>query len=138
MIAAGGAVAEADGAAPGRRWAPKLGGRRWRDADFLKLWAGQSICRLGTFVTGLALPTAVIELLGAGPVEVGALAALQSLPFAVPGIPSGVLVDRLPRRPIMNACDLGRLAALASIPLVYLWYGLSTYHLYAVALPVGT
>ena len=48
---------EADGAAPGRRWAPKLGGRRWRDADFLKLWAGQSISRLGTFVTALALPT---------------------------------------------------------------------------------
>jgi hypothetical protein len=41
-------VPEADGAAPGRRWAPKLGGRLWRDADFLKLWAGQSISRLGT------------------------------------------------------------------------------------------
>jgi hypothetical protein len=82
-------VPEADGVAPGRRWAPKLGGRLWRDADFLKLWAGQSISRLGTFVTALALPTAAIELLGAGPVEVGALAALQSLPFAVLGIPSG-------------------------------------------------
>jgi len=96
------------------------------------------IGRLGTFVTGLALPTAAIELLGAGPVEVGAFAALQSSPFAMLGIPSGVLVDRLPRRPIMIACDLGRLAALASIPLVYLWYGLSVYHLSAVALLVGT
>src|SRR5215470_13993706 len=86
MIAAGEAVPEADGAAPGRRWAPKRGGRLWRDADFLKRWAGQSISRLGTFVTALALPTAAIELLGAGPVEVGALAALQALPFAVLGI----------------------------------------------------
>ena len=131
------AVPEADGAAPGRRWAPKRGGRRWRDADFLKLWAGQSISRLGTFVPALALPTAAIELLGVGPVEVGALAALQSLPFAVLGIPSGVLVERLPRRPIMIACDLGRLAALGSIPLVSLWHGLSVYPLDAVALLVG-
>ena len=75
-------MAEADGAAPGCRWVPKLGGRLRRDGDFLKLWAGQSISRLGTFVTALALPTAAIELLGAGPVEVGALAGLQSLPFA--------------------------------------------------------
>jgi hypothetical protein len=59
-------MAEADGAAPGCRWVPKLGGRLWRDGDFLKLWAGQSISRLGTFVTALALPTAAIELLGAG------------------------------------------------------------------------
>ena len=65
------------------------------------------------------------------------MAALQSLPFAVLSIPSGVLVDRLPRRPIMIACDLGRLAALGSIPLVYLWHGLSIYHLYAVVLLVG-
>jgi len=65
------------------------------------------------------------------------LAALQSLPCAVLGIPSGVLVDRLPRRPIMIACDLGRLAALGSIPLVSLWHGLSVYPLDAVALLVG-
>jgi len=88
-------------------------------------------------VTALALPTAAIQLLGAGPVEVGTLAALQSLPFPVLGIPSGVIADRMPRRPVMIVCDLGRLVALGSIPGIYLVTGLTIYHLYAVALAVG-
>src|SRR3954463_15201793 len=97
----------------------RLGGL-WRHPDFFKFGAGQSISRLGTFVTALALPTAAIQLLGAGPVEIGTLAGLQSLPFPILGIASGVLADRLPRRPIMIVCDLGRLVALGSIPAVYL------------------
>src|SRR5438045_3896409 len=84
--------------------------------------------RLGTFVTALALPTAAIQLLGAGPVEIGTLAALQSLPFSMLGIPSGVIVDRMPRRPVMIAGDLGRLVAIGSIPAVYLVAGLTIYH----------
>jgi MFS family permease len=118
-------------------WRLRPAGRLWQHPDFLKFWAGQSVSRLGTFVTGLALPTAAIQLLGAGPVEVGALAALQSLPFPLLGIPSGVLADRLPRRPVMIICDVGRLVALASVPLAFLGPGLSIYHLYVVALLVG-
>jgi MFS family permease len=120
-----------------RGWRLRPAGRLWHHPDFLKFWAGQSLSRLGTFVTGLALPTAAIQLLGAGPVEVGALAALQSLPFPLLGIPSGVLADRLPRRPVMIVCDLGRLVALGSVPLAFLGPGLSIYHLYVVALLVG-
>lgn len=119
------------------RWRIPFGGRLWHHPDFLKFWAGQSLSRLGTFVTALALPTAAIQLLGAGPVEIGTLAALQSLPFPVLGIPSGVIADRMPRRPVMIACDLGRLVALGSIPAAYLVAGLTIYHLYAVALIVG-
>src|SRR5918994_1839713 len=112
---------------------PRLAGRLWHHPDFLKLWAGQSVSRLGTVVTALALPTIAIQQLGAGPVEVGVLAALQALPFPILGIPSGVIADRLPRRPIMVVADLGRLVALASIPLAYLGSGLSLAHLYVVA-----
>src|SRR5947208_6006060 len=106
----------------------RLSGRLWHHPDFLKLWAGQSVSRLGTFVTALALPTAAIQLLGAGPVEIGLLAALQSLPFPILGILSGVLADRLPRRPVMIVCDLGRLIALGSIPVAYLAAHLTIYH----------
>src|SRR3954454_7468375 len=106
----------------------------WRHPDFLRFWDGQSISRLGTFVTALALPTAAIQLLGAGPVEIGTLAALQSLPFPVLGILSGVVADRLPRRPIMVVCDIGRLIALGSIPAVYVVGRLSIYQFYLVAL----
>src|SRR5688572_11362949 len=115
----------------------RLGGRLWQHPDFLKLWAGQSVSRLGTVVTALALPTIAIQQLGAGPVEVGFLAALQALPFPFLGIPSGVIADRMARRPIMIVSDLGRLAALASVPLAYLGPGLSLAHLYLVALVIG-
>lgn len=114
----------------------QLGGL-WRQPDFLRFWAGQSVSRLGTFVTALALPTAAIQLLDAGPVEVGTLAALQSLPFPLLGIASGVLADRVARRPIMIVCDLGRLVALASLPAAYLAGHLALWHLYLVALLVG-
>jgi MFS family permease len=123
----------------GRGWPARLrpSGRLWHHQDFLKLWASQSISRLGTVVTTLALPTIAIQQLGAGPVEIGLLAALQALPFPILGIPSGVIADRLPRRPIMIVSDLGRLIALASVPLAYLSGGLSLAHLYLVALIVG-
>jgi len=114
----------------------RLGGL-WQHPDFLKFWAGQSISRLGTFVTALALPTAAIQLFGAGPVEIGALAALQSLPFPLFGIVSGVVADRLPRRPVMIVCDLGRMIALGSIPIAYAAGQLTMFQLYAVALIVG-
>ena len=131
-------MSDAPGNAGRRRmlW-PRLGGRLWQRPDFLKLWASQSVSRLGTVVTALALPTIAIQQLGAGPVEVGFLAALQALPFPILGIPSGVIADRLPRRPIMIVSDLGRLAALASVPLAYLGPGLSMAHLYLVALIIG-
>jgi MFS family permease len=122
-----------------RGWLARLrpSGRLWRHPDFLKLWASQSISRLGTVVTTLALPTVAIQQLGAGPAELGLLAALQALPFPILGIPSGVIADRLPRRPIMIVSDLGRLIALGSVPLAYLSGGLSLAHLYLVALVVG-
>lgn len=90
----------ADGDGRGRRGRMarvRLGGRLWHHADFLKLWASQSVSRVGTVVTALALPTIAIQQLGAGPVEVGVLAALQALPFPILGIPSGVIADRLDR-----------------------------------------
>ena len=41
------------------------------------------------------------------------------LPFLLIALPAGVWVDRLPRRPILIAGDLGRAVALGSIPLAY-------------------
>lgn len=41
----------------------RLRGSLWRDPSFLMLWFGQSVSRIGTRVTALALPTAAIQLL---------------------------------------------------------------------------
>lgn len=112
-------------------------GRLWRHPSFLKLWTGETVSVLGTSVSSLALPTAAILNLHAGAFEVGLLAALQRIPFAFLSLPAGPWIDRLPRRPLMIACDIGRLAALGSIPAVALFGGLTMLQLYAVALVVG-
>ncbi|MBO0708071.1 MAG: MFS transporter, partial [Candidatus Dormibacteraeota bacterium] len=109
----------------------------WRHADFLKLWGGQSISQVGTQVTVLALPTAAIVLLHAGPVQIGALEALQFVAFPVLGTTAGVWADRLPRRPIMVSCDAARAVALASIPATWLLGHLSMAQLFVVAVITG-
>jgi MFS family permease len=109
------------------------GGRLWRHGDFLKLWAGQSVSQLGTQVTQLALPTAAIMLLHAGPVEVGLLGALQYLAFPTLGLVVGVWADRVRRRPLLIAADALRMLALGSVPAAALLGALSMWQLYAVA-----
>ena len=114
-----------------------LGGKLWRDGEFLKLWGGQAISEVGSQVSLLALPTVAILVLGASPFQVGLLAACENLAFPVLGLVAGVYVDRLRRRPIMIVCDVGRLLALASVPVAFALGVLSMGQLYAVALVVG-
>jgi MFS family permease len=114
-----------------------LGGNLWRDGEFLKLWGGQAISEVGSQVSLLALPTVAILVLGASPFQVGLLAASENLAFPVLGLVAGVYVDRLRRRPIMIVCDVGRLLALASVPVAFALGVLSMGQLYAVGLIVG-
>ena len=112
-------------------------GKLWRDGEFLKLWSGQAISEIGSQISMLALPTVAILLLGATPFQVGLLAALETLAFPALGLFAGVYVDRLRRRPIMIACDLGRLLALVSVPIAFAFNVLTMEQLYAVALITG-
>ena len=113
-------------------------GRLWRHGDFLRLWAGQSVSVLGTAVTWFALPSAAILALHAGPFQVGLLAALERLPFVFFSLLAGAWLDRVRRRPVMIACDVGRAVVLASIPIAALLHLLTLNQLYAVAFLVGT
>lgn len=92
---------------------------------------------LGTSVTTLALPTLAILKLHAGPFEVGVLAALPRLPFAVLSLPAGAWIDRVRRRRLMIVSDVGRLLVLGSIPLAAALGALTLVHLYAAALLLG-
>ncbi|MDQ2935398.1 MAG: hypothetical protein M3R49_10570 [Chloroflexota bacterium] len=87
----------------------------WRHPDFMKLWSAQTISLLGDEMTGLAVPLIAILILHATAFEMGVLGTLLFLPFILLTLPAGAWVDRLRRRPILIAADLGRAAILLSI-----------------------
>ncbi len=126
-----------DTAATGDFWDRALGGRLWRNGDFMRLWVGQTVSEAGTQVSQLAVPTVAILLLHATPFQVGLLTALEFLPFPVLGLVAGVYADRLKRRPLMIVSDLGRLFALATIPIAFSLGFLRIEQLYLVGLVVG-
>jgi len=109
----------------------------WRHRDFLKLWGGQTISEFGSQVTLLALPYIAISLLHASAFAVASLAIFEQLPFLLFALPAGVWVDRLARRPILIAGDVGRALALASIPIAYALSEVTIWQLFAVAFVVG-
>jgi MFS family permease len=115
----------------------RLGGL-WRQRDFLKLWAGHTVSALGSQVTLLALPLIAALTLGASPFQIGLLAAVGSLPTLLFGLAAGVWVDRLRRRPVMIAADLGRALALLGLPAAALLGRLGMELLYVTAFVVGS
>ena len=103
------------------------------NGDFVKLWTGFTIARVGSQITVLALPLTAVLLLGAGPMETGLLVAAQMLPSIVAGLFIGVWVDRLPRRPILIWSDIGSAIVIASVPLAAALGTLSLGQLYVVS-----
>ena len=63
---------------------------------------------LGSQVGSIGLPLVAVLGLGASPLQVGVLTAAGTISFAVGGLPAGVWVDRLPRRPVLVGADLVR------------------------------
>ncbi len=109
----------------------------WRHGDFMKLWTGETISQLGSQVTLLALPLTAVLILKANAFQVGLLSTLEFLPFIVVGLPAGVWVDRMRRRRVLIASDLGRVVTLGSIPVAYELHSLHIVQLYIVAFLTG-
>jgi hypothetical protein len=108
-----------------------------RHPDFVRLWTAETISQLGTQVSALAIPFVAIEILEATTFQVALLNVVDFLPFLLIGLPAGVWVDRLRRRPVMIAGDLGRAAALATVPVAFALGTLTIVQLYAVGFVVG-
>jgi len=105
----------------------------WRNPDFVRLWAAETISIFGSLVTRTALPFVAILVLHASPFQVAFIGIAELVPAFVVGLVAGAWVDRLRRRPIMIATDLGRAGVLAVIPLLAWIDALQIEHLYAVA-----
>lgn len=110
----------------------------WRHRDFLLLWSGGTVSDLGTAVSTLVLPLIAVRTLDASTFQVALLGVMLRVPFLVLALPAGVIVDRMGRRSLMVWCDVGRMLAIGSIPLVSLFGGVSMWQLVVAALAVGS
>jgi MFS family permease len=106
----------------------------WRNAAFVRVFSAATVSVFGSLVTRTALPFAAILVLGAGPLEVAAIRACEIFGGLVVGLVAGAWVDRLRRRPVMIAADLGQAVCLGSIPIAAIGNWLSMPHLIVVAL----
>ncbi|MFI6319821.1 MFS transporter [Nonomuraea sp. NPDC050556] len=109
-----------------------------RNPDFLRFLSSHVANELGAHVSRVALPLVAVLALHATPLEVGLLSSLQTAAFLVIGLPAGVWVDRLRRRPILMSTDLVRFVLLAAIPVAQTFGVLSMPMLFFVAMAVGT
>ena len=107
-------------------------GNLWRHADFMKLWAGQTVSELGSVVTRTAVPLVALLVLGAGPLQMALLVVSASLAVLLVGLFAGAWVDRLKRRPLLIWTDAIRAILLLSIPVAYLVDALHMEQLYLV------
>lgn len=108
-----------------------------RDPDFLKLWTAGTVSFFGWPITGLAIPLAAVSVLGAGPVEMGYLNAAGTLAFIVLGLPAGVIVDRMKRRPLVIALEILSGSVILLVPIAAALGALRLPLLYVVEFLIG-
>ena len=120
-----------------RRSLGRLTGPITRHPAFRRLLAGQVGFAFGAQAGALAVPTIAIVGLHASPMDVGILAALPWLPAPILGMPIGVLVDRLPRRPLMIGSEAGRWLVLIALTTLVISRTETLYHLYVASLVLG-
>ena len=89
----------------------------FRHRTFRLLFGGQLVSDLGDWLDFLALIALIVYRWDLGSSALAALAVAVALPFAVIAPLSGVWADRLPRKTLMVAADLGR--ALVVFGLVF-------------------
>lgn len=108
----------------------------FRQPDFARLWVGQTLSQIGSQIGGTAIGFLAILTLNMSPGQLGVLNGLRAIPALAFGLFAGVIVDRLRRKPLLIAADLGRAGLLALIPILALSDGLRVEHLYLITLGV--
>lgn len=107
-------------------------------SNFLKLWIGQGVSQFGSEISLLAIPTLAILVYDATPFEASVVGALGVIPFTLFSLPVGPLADRLPRKAVLVACDVGRAAAIGMLAITYLAGAHEMWIVYGTAFLVGT
>ena len=97
-----------------------------RNRDFHVFWAGQALSGLGDAFATVAAPLLVLQATGSV-ARMGRFTATVSVAYVLSGLVAGSIVDRVDRRRLMVACDLGRAVVFAGVPLLW-WLRGPSYH----------
>lgn len=108
-----------------------------RYPDFRRLIGSNSVSLMGSSITAVALPLTAVTVLDASSAQMGLLGAAALAPQLVLGLPSGVLVDRLPYRRILVLTDLLQVVLIGCVPLLAVTGFLAIWQLYVVVLLTG-
>jgi MFS family permease len=109
----------------------------WHNADFVRLWVGQTISSFGSQITFLALPLTAVLTLDAPPLQLGVLVAVEYVPGLALGLVAGALVDRFSKGRIMVATNAARALLLGLIPVLAATGHLRIGYLYVIGFAVG-
>lgn len=120
-----------------RRGATRIDGSPGQSSGLRRLLFAQSLSQAGFVVLNLAMPLLAATGLRATPFQVSLVSAAQTVAFLFIGLPVGVWVDRMRKRPVMIVADLTRAVALALVPVLWALDALTIVHLCAVAFVVG-
>ncbi|MEE1798952.1 MFS transporter [Streptomyces sp. JV176] len=109
----------------------------WRDADFRRLWVGQTASQLGEHTCLVILPLFAVMTLDAGAGQLGILRAVGQAPILLLSLFAGAWVDRWRTRTVMVLTDAGRALALGALAMAGLLGRLGLHALFVVAFAVG-
>ncbi|WP_179945372.1 MFS transporter [Luteipulveratus mongoliensis] len=104
---------------------------------FWTYWSASATSSVGSAVTTIALPLTGVLVLHATPFQMGLIAAASYVAWIVIGLPSGVIVQRLPLRGTQVAMDMTRAIAIASVPVAWWLDRLTLTQLIVVALVIS-
>ena len=108
-----------------------------RDLTYRRLWTSILISSFGAQITMLALPLTAAVLLKASASQMGILTFMETLPFVLLSLPSGVWLDRVRKLPVYVAGETVIAIAVASVPVAF-WSGSVTMTwLYVVGFTIG-
>ena len=99
-------------------------GRLFVSSAYFRLWMAQVVSSLGDWIGLVAVVALAARVSGGNEAAVGLVMAARMVPGFFLAPVGGVLVDRWDRRRTMVACDLGRAAIVAILPMVDTLVGL--------------
>lgn len=108
-----------------------------RDRIYRRLWTSILISSFGAQITMLALPLTAAVMLNASASQMGILTMMETLPFVLLSLPTGVWLDRMRKLPVYIAGETIIGLAVVSVPVAWWLELVSMRWLYVVGFIIG-